>query len=78
VEGIVFLNPRRQDKLIAAQVKAWSQEKQNQMQALFEKSISEHTAQTHFDAETFMLVFSSFGEMDQKRIAKEYDIRVQQ
>lgn len=66
-----------ENKLIAPQVKVWPQEKQDQLQALFEKSIADYTDQIHLDAETFMLVFSDFGNMDQKKLVDEYDFRVQ-
>ncbi|TSA26703.1 MAG: hypothetical protein D4R68_06955 [Ignavibacteriales bacterium] len=67
----------KENKLIAAQIKTWTPEKQNKLPALFEKSIKEYTAQTQFDAETFLLVFDELGKKDQKKIAEEYDIRVQ-
>ncbi|MCX6175579.1 MAG: hypothetical protein NTZ27_12570 [Ignavibacteriales bacterium] len=66
-----------ENKLIAAQIKTWTSEKQNKLPVLFEKSIKEYTAQTQFDAETFLLVFDELGKKDQKKIAEEYDIRVQ-
>lgn len=66
-----------ENKLIAAQIKTWSETKRNKLQALGEKSINDYTAQTHFDVGTFMMVFSEFKKMDQKKIAEEYDIRVQ-
>ncbi|MFH0989282.1 MAG: hypothetical protein V1799_04610 [bacterium] len=66
-----------ESKLIETQVKAWSEEKKNQLQALGGQSIQAYTAQTLFDVGTFMLVFSSFKEMDQKKIAEEWDIRIQ-
>ncbi|MHB8581315.1 MAG: hypothetical protein ACYDA4_15840 [Ignavibacteriaceae bacterium] len=66
-----------EDKLIATQIKTWTKEKQNKLQALVEQSINDYTAKTHFDVGTFMMVFSEFGKMDQKKIAEEYDIRIQ-
>jgi hypothetical protein len=71
-----------ENKLIATQMKTWTEEKQNQLQALGEKSINDYTVQTHlnvkiFNIGTFLLVFNDFGKMDQKRIAEEHDIRVQ-
>lgn len=73
-----YMDPESpESKLIETQVKAWSEEKKNQLQALGLPSIEDYTAQTLFDAGTFMLVFSSFKEMDQKKIPEEWDIRVQ-
>jgi len=72
-----YMDPESpESKLIETQVKGWSDEKKNQLQALGGQSIGEYTAQTSFDASTFMLVFSSFKEMDQKKIPVEWDIRV--
>jgi hypothetical protein len=65
-----------ENKQRAEQVKTWTQEKQNQLNALFEKSIYDYADQTHFDAGTFMMVFDVLGKVDQKEIAEEYDIRV--
>ena len=66
-----------ENKLTAKQIETWTEEKQNQLQALGEKSIYDYAATTHFDVGTFMMVFSEFGKMDQKKIAEEYDIRIQ-
>jgi|SRR3989339_1446944 len=66
-----------ENKLIAAQMKTWTREKLNKLQTLFEKSINDYTAQTHFDAGTFMLVFRELGKMDRKKIVEEYEIRIQ-
>ncbi|MFH0989281.1 MAG: hypothetical protein V1799_04605 [bacterium] len=66
-----------ENKLIAAKIETWTEEKQNQLQALGAKSINDYATTTHFDVGTFMMVFSEFGKMDQKKIAEEYDIRVQ-
>jgi len=73
-----YMDPESpESKLIETQVKGWSEEKKNQLQALGEQSIQDYTTQTLFHASTFMLVFSSFKEMDQKKIPEEWDIRVQ-
>ena len=73
-----FMDPESPEiKLMETQAKAWPQEKQDQLQALVGQSIIDYIAQTLFDANTFMLVFSSFKEMDQKKIVEEWDIRVQ-
>lgn len=66
-----------ENKLNAPKVKAWPPEKQNQLQALLEKTIDDYTTQAHLDSETFLLVWSGFGETDQKEITENYDIRVQ-
>jgi len=65
-----------ESKLVETQEKALSEVKKNQLQELFGQIIENYTAQTLFDAGTFMLVFSSFKEMDQKKIPVEWDIRV--
>lgn len=66
-----------ESKLIASKVEAWSQEKQDQWQALGGNLIKDYAARTHFDAVTFIVVLSSFKEIDQKKIAETWDIRVQ-
>lgn len=81
VQSIKRADPESaENKSFATQAKGWSQERQNQLQALFEESINDYAAQTHLsdvDFGTFMLVFQDFKEMEQKRIAEEHDIRVQ-
>jgi hypothetical protein len=73
-----YMDPESpESKLIETQVKGWSEEKKNQLQALGEQSIQDYTTQTLFDAGTFMLFFGSFNEMEQKKIPEEWDIRVQ-
>lgn len=73
-----YMNPESlESKAIGKQMNAWSDEKKNQLQALGQQSIGDYTSQTFFDAGTFMLVFDSFNEMDQKKIPEEWDIRVQ-
>lgn len=62
---------------VRTKMEAWSEEKKSHLQALGGQSIEEYAAQTHFDASTVMLVFSSFGAMDEKKIPEEWDIRVQ-
>jgi hypothetical protein len=66
-----------ENKLITTKVKTWPEDKRNKLQALGEKSINDYATATHFDIETFMSVFSEFGKMDQKKIAEDYDIRIQ-
>lgn len=73
-----YMDPESpESKLVETQEKALSEEKKNQLQLLYGQIIENYTAQTFFDASTFMLVFSSFKEMDQKKIPEEWDIRVQ-
>ena len=73
-----FMDPESpESKLIKTQMNALSEEKKNQLQALGGQSIEDYTAQTLFDAGTFLLVLSSFKEIDQKKIAEGWDIRVQ-
>ncbi|MCK9640109.1 MAG: hypothetical protein M0R39_09395 [Prolixibacteraceae bacterium] len=73
-----YMNPDSpESKAIGKQVNAWSEEKKIQLQELGQQSMGDYTSQTFFDAGTFMLVFGSFNEMDQKKIPEEWDIRVQ-
>lgn len=73
-----YMDPESPEtKIVETQVAAWSEEKKSKLQALGGQSIEDYAAQTLFDASTFMLVSSSFKEMDQKKIAEEWDIRVQ-
>jgi hypothetical protein len=65
------------NKFIATKIETLTKEKQDQLEALFKKSITDYTAQTRFDVGTFMLVFKALGSRDQKEIAEENDIRVQ-
>jgi hypothetical protein len=65
------------NKFIAAKLKSLTKDEQNQLEAIFIKSISNYTARTHFDVGTFMLVFRALGKRDMKEMAEEYDIRVQ-
>ncbi|MCX6285210.1 MAG: hypothetical protein NTW31_13365 [Bacteroidetes bacterium] len=71
-----------ENKLIAAKVAAWPQEKQDQLMKVYEKSIHDYPAQAHldvkiFNAGTFLMVYTDFGKMNPKMMAEEYDIRVQ-
>jgi hypothetical protein len=65
-----------ENKLRAEQVKELSQEKQDQLNALFVKSIYDYAYQTRFDAGLFMMAFDVMGKMDQKELSEESDIRV--
>ncbi|MFA6484070.1 MAG: hypothetical protein WCW62_15935 [Bacteroidales bacterium] len=74
-----YMDPESsENKLIGEQVKEWSQKKKDQLQALGGQSMVDYTVQTLFDTSTFMLVFSSFNEMDKLKIPDQWDIRVQQ
>ena len=68
-----------ENKLMAAKMTAWPQEKKNQLEALAKKSIEDYIAQAHFniDMVTYLMTVGSFGEIDQKRITEEYAVRVQ-
>lgn len=71
-----------ENKLIAVQIEAWPQEKLNQLQELFAKSIHDYLVQTQFDVTifnygTFMLLYGDLGKMDMEKFTTEYDIRVQ-
>lgn len=72
-----------ENKSLATQAETWPEEKQDQFLALVEKSIDDYVGQTHlsnggiFSVGTFMVVFKSFGEMEQKRMGERHDIRVQ-
>ena len=66
-----------ENKLKEAKMKSWSAEKQNQYQDIFLKSLRDYTDQTHFDFQMFMLVFSDFGNTNQKKFVDESDFRVQ-
>ncbi len=65
------------NKALEAQVKTWPQDRINDLQDLFAKSIDDYTAQTNFDTGTFMLVFDNLAKQNQKTLAVEYNIRVQ-
>jgi len=73
-----YMDPESpENKLIGEQIKEWSQKKKDQLQALGGQSIEDYTVQTLFDTSTFMLVFSSFNEMDKLKIPEEWELRVQ-
>lgn len=65
-----------ENKSMMEKIKTWNEKKINQLQQLSQKSLYDYNAQTHFDIETFMLVFDEFGKMDLKQIQDEYDIRI--
>ena len=65
-----------ENKLMAAQIQKWTEEKKNELQALGEQSIKDYVAQTHFDVGIFVMVFNELWKMGEKKIAEETDIRV--
>lgn len=64
-------------KLMEEKVKALTKDKQSQMGELFQKSINNYTTQAHFNEETFMLVLSTFKEMEEKGMVEKWDVRIQ-
>ena len=71
-----------ENKLNQSKVKAWPQEKQDQLQDLFVKSINDYTIETnsHYETENTEMFIMNWGELDAidlKQIAEEYEIRVQ-
>lgn len=65
-------------KSVESKLQALSQEEQDQFQALFVKSIDDYMTKLDYDFKGFMSVFSSrLATLDQKKMAEEYDIRVQ-
>jgi hypothetical protein len=65
-----------ENKSIEAKINTWTEEKQNQFEALFVKTINDYNAQTNLEPGIFMLTFSVFGKMELKEIAEEYDLRI--
>lgn len=65
------------NKLIASKIETMTPEKQDQLQALLIKSITDYTTQIYFDIGTFMLVYTELGNEDPKEIATDNNIRVQ-
>lgn len=65
------------NKLIAIQTNTWTEEKRNECQALGAKSINDYAELTHLDVGTFMMVITSIGEIDQKKMEKEWEVRIQ-
>ena len=65
------------NKLIAIQTQTWTEEMRNESQALGAQSINDYAEQTHIDIGMFMMVITSLGEIDQKKMEKEWDVRVQ-
>ena len=65
------------NKLIAIQTQIWSEEKRKEWQAIGAKSINDYAEQTHLDVGTFMMIITSLGEIDRKKMEKEWEVRVQ-
>jgi len=55
----------------------WTEEKRNECQALGAESINDYAEQTHLGVGMFMMVITSLGEIDQKKMEKEWEVRVQ-
>lgn len=66
-----------ENKLKKAKMESWPEEKQNQYNDIFLKSLRDYTDQAHFDFGIFMLIFNDFGNTDQKKFVNESDFRVQ-
>ncbi|MCX6170292.1 MAG: hypothetical protein NTX65_13175 [Ignavibacteriales bacterium] len=65
------------NKLIDIQTKTWTEEMRKESQALGAESINDYTTQTHLDVGTFMMVITSIGGYDQKKLEREWEVRVQ-
>jgi len=65
------------NKLIDIQTKTWTEEMRNESQVLGAQSISNYAEQTHFDAGMFMMILTTIGGYDQKKLEKEWEVRVQ-
>ncbi|MCX6150585.1 MAG: hypothetical protein NTX22_08695 [Ignavibacteriales bacterium] len=65
------------NKLIEIQTQTWSEEMRNKCQAIGAKSINDYAEQTHFDAGMFMMIITTIGGYDQKKLEKEWEIRAQ-
>lgn len=68
-----------ENKLMAAKIKEWPKEKQEQFMQFFQTSINDYVSKVklvELDAAMFLYFLSEFKGMDKKRIAEQYDIRV--
>ncbi|MCK9211128.1 MAG: hypothetical protein M0P61_09865 [Ignavibacteriaceae bacterium] len=65
------------NKLIDIQTKTWTEEMRGECQAIGVKSINDYAEQTHFDAGMFMMIITTIGGYDQKKLEKEWEVRVQ-
>lgn len=71
---VKFFDPESEkNKLFAT----WTDEMRNESQALGAESINDYAEQTHLDVGMFMMVITSLGEIDQKKMEKEWEVRVQ-
>ena len=65
------------NKLVAIQTQTWTEEMRSESQALGSESITDYAEQSHLDVGTFMMVITSLGEMDQQKMEKDWEVRVQ-
>jgi len=65
------------NKLIEIQTQTWSEETRNECQAIGAKSINDYAEQTHLDAGMFIMIITTIGGYDQKKLEKEWEVRVQ-
>lgn len=65
------------NKLIDIQTKTWTEEKRSECQAIGAKSINDYAEQTHLDVGMFMMIITTIGGYDQKKLEKEWEVRVQ-
>lgn len=65
------------NKLIDIQTKAWTEEMRNECQTLGAQSINDYAEQTHFDAGMFMMILTTIEGHDQKKLEKEWEVRIQ-
>jgi len=55
----------------------WTEKKRNECQALGAESINDYASQTHLGVGIFMTVLDGLGKTDQKKLEKEWDVRIQ-
>lgn len=55
----------------------WTEEKRNESQALGTESIYDYAEQTQLDVGIFMTVLDGLGLTDQKKLEKEWEVRIQ-
>lgn len=65
------------NKLIDIQTKTWTEEMRSECQAIGAESINNYVEQTHFDAGMFMMIITTIGKYDQKKLEREWEVRVQ-
>ena len=65
------------NKLVAIQTQTWSEEKRSECQALSSEFINDYAEQAHIDVGMFLMVITSVGAVDQKKMEKEWEVRVQ-